>query len=223
VAVTSEVGIYNLALNAIGERANVSSPTENSRRAEVCNLWYDTVRDQIFSGAPWPEATTQAYLAEYSAQDDDEWAAGEPAPGYAYAYTLPADCLRPQFLTNFDYFVITEQDGNRMLNCNTEQAILRYTKRLTNISLWSSDLLMAVAYGLASQICMPLSGKPSRARALADQANLLLMNARVSAANTNNQPFESIPEWITARGYASAPALRYHYPMGSTLSLANVE
>ena len=63
MAVTDEVGVYNLALNAIGERSNVSSPTENSRRAEVCRLWYESVRNHILGAAPWPEATSMDYLA----------------------------------------------------------------------------------------------------------------------------------------------------------------
>lgn len=223
MAVTSEVGIYNLALNAIGERSNVSSPTETSRRAEVCNLWYDSVKDQILGGAPWPEATTVAYLAQYAEQDDDTWTAGEPAPGYNFSYALPSDCLRPRYLTNFDYFLVAEYSNTRLLNCNTEDAILNYTKRLDNVALWSSDLIMAVAYGLAAHICMPLSGKPSRARTLAERANELVISARVAAANTNNQIYETVPDWIRGRGYAQTAMQRYHYPTGSLLVIANVE
>jgi hypothetical protein len=62
---------------------------------------------------------------------------------------------------------------------------------------------MAIVYGLAANICMPLCGKPARAKALADKANELVMSARVDAANSNNESYESIPDWIMARGFNS--------------------
>lgn len=222
MAVTSEVGVYNLALNAVGERSNVSSPTENSRQAEVCSLWFETVRNHILSAAPWPEATTFDYLAEVSEQDDDEWTSGEPAPGFQFAYALPSDCLRPRHLSTFERFLYTERGNQRRLHCNREKAILHYTKLQKNIALWSPDLLMAVAYGLAAHICNPLSGKPSRARMLAEQANELILGARVNAANSENYQHESIPEWITARGYSDIEAPRHIYPYGNLLSVSNV-
>ena len=64
MSIASEVGIYNLALNAVGERSNLSATTENSRQAEVCRLWYEPVLEQILAAAHWPEATKIVYLAE---------------------------------------------------------------------------------------------------------------------------------------------------------------
>ena len=52
MAISSEVQVYNLALNAVGERSNISSPTEQSRPAEVCSLWYSPVRDQVLAAVP---------------------------------------------------------------------------------------------------------------------------------------------------------------------------
>lgn len=212
----SEVGIYNLALAAVGARNNISLPTENSREAEVCRLWFSPVRDQLLASAVWPEATNFVHLAVLNTEDGDGvWAAGEARPGYTYAYALPTDCLRPQYLTNFDRFLISQ----RTLNSNTHQAILAYTMRLEIISLWSAELQMAIVYGLAAHICMPLSGKPSRARALLEQANNLVMNARVSAANASDERFDVLPDWIAARGFIDAqPVARFIYPYGSLLA-----
>lgn len=218
MAVTSEVGIYNLALNAIGERSNVSSPTENSRRAEVCNLWYDTVRDQVLEAAPWPEATAIEFLALKATMTEVAWAEGDPRTGYTYAYVLPADCLRPQYLDNFSSFMLTEREDERLLHTDQALATLVYTSRQANISMWSTSLKMAIAYGLAAHICMPLSGKPARASRLAEQANELITVARVNAANSGQETYESIPDWIQARGYSGASMTRYFYPVGGMLS-----
>lgn len=220
MAISSEVQVYNLALNAIGERSDISSPTEQSRAAEVCHLWYSPVRDQILAAAPWPEATKIAYPALLAtADDDDAWLETEPRTGYAYVYAMPSDALRPRYMSDFSRFLFTSYNGQRALHSNTAQAILAYTSRLENIALWDSELQMAIVYALAANICMPLNGKPSRAKMLAERANDLVLNARVSAANANNESYESIPDWITARGFNTSTPSRYFHPYGGLLTL----
>lgn len=226
MTISSEVAIYNLALNAVGARSNISSPSEASREAEVCGLWYSPVRDQILEAAVWPEATEVQYLSLLREADEDgdgTWAFDDPKPGYSYVYGLPTDLLRPQYMTDGSKFLFTGySDNRRALHSNTAAAILVYTKRLETISLWSPTLQMAIVYGLAAHICMPLTGKPSRSKVLAGQANDLIWQARELAANSSNETQEHIPDWIAARGYASGATLTYSYPVGSLLSLPNV-
>lgn len=223
MAISSEVQVFNLSLNAIGERSNISLPTEQSRPAEVCRLWYSAVRDQILAAAPWPEATKIAYLPLLAQQDDDAtWLESEPRIGYQYVYGIPADMLRPRYMSDFSRFLFTGYAGNGALHSNTQNAALAYTSRLENIALWDSGLQMAIVYGLAANICMPLCGKPARAKALADRANELITTARVDAANANNERYESIPDWIVARGFNTTSAPRYFHPYGSMLALTSV-
>ena len=223
--ISSEVGVCNLALNAIGARNNISSLAEASREAEVCNLWFSPVRDQVLTSAVWPEATQMKYLAVLKETDEDLdgiWALGDPRPGYQYVYSLPSDCLRPQYLSDFTRFLITYHEPNqRALHTNTTTAILAYTLRLESVSLWSSELQMAIVYAIAANICNPLTGKPARAKSLADKANQLIISARETAANTSNERFESIPDWISARGYSDTSSLtRFFYPYGSMLNVS---
>lgn len=222
MTVSSEVQVYNLALNAVGERSNISSPTEQSRPAEVCRLWYTPVRDQILSAAPWPEATKIAYPALLATTDDTvPWSENEPRTGYQFVYAMPSDALRPRYMSDFSPFLFTNFEGQRALHSNTASAILAYTSRLEDITLWDSGLQMAVIYGLAANICMPLCGKTSRAKILADKANELIMRARLDAANSNNESYESIPDWIAARGFNTSTPTRYFHPYGSMLSVSN--
>lgn len=226
MAISSEVQVYNLALNAVGARSNISSPSEDSREAEVARLWFSPVRDQILSAAAWPEATEIRYLAQLAEADadgDGVWAADDPRPGYTHVYSLPSDLLRPQYLTGFGRFLITSYSSNRRaLHTSEPSAALVYTKRLENISQWNPELQMAVVYGLAANICMPLTGKPSRSKMLLEQANNLVLQARMTAANTSAEMHESIPDWIAARGYSNTQGQRFFYPYGSLLSLTNV-
>jgi hypothetical protein len=216
----SEVEVYNLALNAIGGRNNISSPTENSREAEVCNLWYSAVRDQVLAAAPWPEASKLEYLA-LAAKADDSWSPGEPRPGYEYAYTMPIDCIRPQYLTTFSRFLITAGPNDTiLLHTNESQALLMYTFNQAVVTLWSRELQMAIVYGLAAHICMPLTGKPSRTQMLVDRANSIIIAARESSANTSDDRYETVPDWLTARGYADTSSRSaFYYPFGALLNV----
>lgn len=218
MGISSITQIYNLALNACGERSNISLPTENSRRAEVCNLWYEPVLEQVLSAAPWPEATKILYAAETAEKADGDWLETEPRPGYQYAYSLPADCLRPQYLADFTKFQISVLGDIKVLNTNTFQAILVYTANITNISLWSAELRMAIVYALSAHVCMAISGKPTRTKMLIDRANQFILDARISAANESTEQYEALPEWISGRGFSDPNPQKYIYPLGSLLS-----
>jgi hypothetical protein len=41
------------------------------------------------------------------------------------------------------------------------------------------------------------------------------MSARVDAANSNNESYESIPDWIMARGFNAAPHSATSIPMAA--------
>lgn len=215
-----EVGLWNMALNQIGARDNISITTESSREAEVCGLWHDTVRDAILSAAPWPCATSILRLPLLAEHDDDStWEAGEPHPQFLFTYGLPIDYLRPQYLTTFERFMIARDTTSRLgLMTNTENALLVYTARTPNIALWAEDLKLAVVYGLASRIALPLTGKVALAKHLLEEANNLILNARVTAANTNELDYDYTPDWIAGRGITSTATTNYVYPNGPLLT-----
>lgn len=216
--------LYNLALDAIGARANISLPTEQSREAEACNLWFPEIRDQVLASASWPEATKMERLALVSTQNDGVWNVGEPRPDLINAYSYPSDCLRPQYLSDFSRFAVQSfGPENKTIMTNGGSPVLIYTFRQTLISMWSQSLQMAIVYGMAANICTPLTGKTSRAKLLLESANNLIISAREAAANTNDERLDSLPEWIAARGYNDQSSRsRYFYPFGALLTSANV-
>jgi hypothetical protein len=71
---------------------------------------------------------------------------------------------------------------------------------------------------------MPLTGKQNRAKMLLDQANSLVTQAQIEAANEGSYQLDTLPDWISARGYCDGQALtpRFVYPFGAILSTANV-
>ncbi len=221
--IVDEVSLYNLALNAVGKRDNLSAITERDRGAEVCNLWYPVVRDAILEAAPWPSTRSIRRLAQLSIQGTEGWEPGAPEPGYGYAFALPEDCLRPRFISTYQRFIITQgADPVKILMTDTPDVILTYTSRQTMVSQWENSLGLAIVYGLAAHICMPLTGKAQRANFLIQQANQLVMQARESTANFDDSTVESIPDWFVARGFFIPSVTRYFYPNGNLLGLADV-
>jgi len=222
--VADEVSLYNLALNAVGKRDNLTATTDKDRGAEVCNLWYPVVRDSILSAAPWPSARAIKRLAVLTENTDGaDWETGAPEPGYTYAYAVPSDMLHPRFLSTYERFIITSYgSGNRALMANTQNAILTYTSRQIAVGSFEDSLALALVYGLAAHICMPLAGKPQRASYLVQQANALIAQAQADAGNFDDAQIESLPDWITARGYTNPQTIRYFYPNGNLLGMPNV-
>lgn len=216
--VTDETALYNLALNAIGARDNLGHVGEKAREAEVCRLWYPVVRDQVLRSAPWPSCRRSRRLAVLATATGAEWVEGDPDPGFSFAYSTPVEMLYPRYLSTFERFEVAVLADNQAIMTNVQNAILTFTYRNELISMWESSLQMAIVYGLAANICMPLTGKPSRASTMINNANELILTARAEAANENNSQYESIPDWIAIRGYANPGDSRYYYPFGPLLS-----
>lgn len=211
--------IFNLALSEVGSRASVASPSEASREAEVCTLWFQPVVDLVLRAAPWPCATGVRRLGLIKERDAAElWVSTDPDPGWQYVYSAPSDMIRPRHLSTFERFSVSVMGDKSAIMCNTYQAILTYTLRQDNLSIWDSGLKMAVALALGAHIAMPLTGKPTRAQRCADAANTMIEEARTSAANSEETQYESMPEWFTARGFAGTTLpSRYIYPYGPLL------
>jgi hypothetical protein len=107
------------------------------------------------------------------------------------------------------------------INTQQENAILCYTVVQDNVSLWDPQLTLAIAFALGSFISLPLHGKPARARLVEERANQLVYQARENAANSDENQYETIPDWIAARGFAlSAPQSRFYWPNGPMISVS---
>lgn len=214
-----------MALTHCGSEELVSLPTENSRAAEICNLWYDDVRDYIFRAAFWPSVKGNARLAVLGERDETvDWTAADPDPPWRFAYGVPTDFIAPRFLTNYDRFELsTTFSAVKCIVTNTEEAILVYTRRIDIPNVWDQALKMAIIHALAAQITMPLTGKTDRYRINVEAANSYIDGARVMAANTNENQFDSLPDWITARGTVDTSSrIRFIYPYGPSISFAEL-
>lgn len=212
----SAVTVYNAALSSLGYGVSLTSTNEVDRGAELCNIWYEVVRDGILSAAPWPEATAYSRLALIAERDDDaDWVSTDPTPGWNYAYGVPSDFLYPRNLSDYARFSMAMRGNTRtIITNNAAIPILFYTRRLEQVYLWNANLFNAIAHGLAAHIAKGLTGKDSDVIRGYQLANEKIIDARASALNMMEQPsLESTPDWIAARGYAgSGPQAKFLYP-----------
>lgn len=175
----SPVDICNLSLGRLGDRGTVTSidPADGSAQAEHCAKFYPIARDSVleYPQTGWRFATTRATLAQHDLA---------PIGGWAFAYSYPADCLKPLDLLSpadtdlasgagtafFDldnsaliqaapreYSIeIDPLTGDRVIYTNIEQAILKYTMRQNDTSKWPSLVVDGVSMWLASYLAGPL-------------------------------------------------------------------
>lgn len=212
------VSVWNQALGACEVRASIAGETENSPEARVCRLWYETILKQVLRAAPWPAASSYQRLALFKdASEIESWTNGNPAPGYAYAFSIPSDMLQPRNLSSFGNFEISSVNGKKKLSTMEDKPILNYTKYLSDITEWDDSFRLAVVNALAAAICGKLTTSRGKARDLEAKANDLILVARVQAGNEDQETYEAMPEWFAARGFQGTSPMRFIYPNGSLL------
>lgn len=210
----TEVDIWNMALSSAQEKASIVSPTENSKLAHICRLWYPTARRRSLKAGAWPCATSYARLALISERDGAlPWANTDPAPGFKYAYGLPTDLLAPQYLHTWERFEQIYSNGRRTLVTNTADALLRYTFDQETVAEWDEGLVLTVASFLGALICRNLNGKLGLSDRLTQEARDTASEAQTEIANHEHVDYATLPPNVVARGYGGPPSqVRYYQP-----------
>lgn len=219
----SELQLYNLAVDAVGGTGTIETTSEVSREAELCSRWFGPVRDKVLRAAHWQSAKAYQRLALRASRDEETWVVAYPTPAYSNAYSIPSDCLIPRFLTDFSRFDISVYDeSTHVLSTTGASPILCYTKRI-EVNMMEESLALAISMALAANICAPLTGAQQKGRMLLQEANEMLLQARVETANMDNQPISHVPDFISVRGYGT-PALgnSFVYPYGDLFMAGNI-
>lgn len=159
----NSIDICNQALLRIGA-AEIASLTEQAQEAMYCSRFYGLVRQASLRQFPWNFAAVVEELAQL-AEDPGDW---------EYAYQLPAGCLRVLGLVEAVPF---EVRGRRVVT-DSETCTLRYTSDIEDVNQWDPLFADAVAYRLAAELAMPITGKPALAQAMGQQADQAFARAR---------------------------------------------
>lgn len=190
----SEVGICNSALAKIGVGSDgrISSLTEGSRNANVCNEQYAKLRDALLRSHKWNFATARAKLARL---------ADTPVFEFDYKYQLPTDWIRIIAVHDNDNGIgrVHYKIEGRTLLCDAEDIYLRYIKRATDPNDMPPDFRETLATLLARDLAIPIAQSNTLKQDMKDDFKRAARRARSTDAIEDTP--EAMPEgsWITAR------------------------
>lgn len=160
----SVVDICNQAMDLLGA-ATITSLTQNSKEARLCNRNFEVVRDAVLRAHPWNIAIFRKTLAQNSTTPDF---------GFAYEYTLPTDpyCLRVLSFWNsnvnndvaaYDSNVMYKIEGRKVLS-NEGTCKIIYIGREEDTEQYDALLSNAIAHRLAADTAYAITGSNSVAQ-----------------------------------------------------------
>lgn len=164
----SKVQICNLALAKLGA-ARITSLTDGTETANLCNTLYDDIADEVMSEGPWSSTISRATLAADVTS---------PTYGYTHQFTLPTDpyCLRVLDISEdisgqYDFKI----EGRKLL-ANISTMSIRYIGRITDTESYDQGLKDAIVTRLASELAYAITGNRTLAAQLADLYQRSLQN-----------------------------------------------
>jgi len=195
----SAIQICNLALSHIGA-FRISSFEESTKASRQCLELYPIARDSVLEDHDWGFARKEQTLALST----------DTYSGWSYAYAYPSDCLAPRLIyddngaltgTSYDADLdVYKQVGKIeyevrsnttldqvMLLTDKEDAILIYTAKVENPTMFSSSFVDAISWRLAADLAYPMNTD----KKLSDQMNnkylVSIGKSKQSSSNLDNK------------------------------------
>lgn len=184
---TSIVGICNDALDIVGHRP-ITSLTEGTRAASLCNRKWPIIRDRELRKIAWNFSIKRTNTAPESTAPD--W-------GFTYQHQIPNGCLKVldvRDLRREDYQV----EGNKILT-NDDTLYVRYIARITDPNQYDPQFVSMVAHAMAAEINEPLNQNNKKTEDLVAIYDKLFMEAAMSDATENPTQEMEEDQWVEAR------------------------
>ena len=221
----ADTDICNQALAYLGDIANVTSinPPDGSAQASLCSRFYPMARDELLEMHTWGFSTFRVLLASV-VNNSSAW---------LYAYAPPSgvlnylEILDPNATDDYTvgmslpnsisyggqtglgvytpqpFEVEEDGNGNDIILTNMQNAMLRYTKSISDTTEFSPLFTAALATLLASKLAGPiLKGQEGRATAAAlrdEFENVMLPKATSSDANQRRLNLTPGAPWMVRR------------------------
>ena len=184
---SSKVSISNMALSRIGVDI-ITSFTENSQQARLCNLLFNQSLDFLLQLYPWNFALVKTTLAQVTTP---------PVYNYDHAYQLPTSpyCLQ-----------VVEVDGGynykiegRLLLIDEDTVNITYIKRVVDMNELSALFTETLVFYLASQLCLPLTNNKGMSDDLLNKYQMALQKARLRDAQEDTAKSMQTGSWVSCR------------------------
>lgn len=179
------VEICNMALGLLGAE-NITSLTEDTRIAKVCNTFYTTTKLNLLRCHNWNFAMKRASLTS----------SGTPAFEYKYQITKPNDYLR--IVEFYDYaYSFKEEGGYILVNQSTVKA--KYIRNDVSEADFDESFVPALASKLASTIAYQITQSATAVQLAQAQHKEDISQARRNNAISNTPDSFQEPVWLTTR------------------------
>lgn len=206
----SSVDIANLTLSHLGESPLITalSPVPSGGAwSKTMAVFYPIARDALLEMHDWRFAVRRQALSELDLGTDqpDTW---------DYAYALPSDCLKPRRVlvpgadddsVGEDFKTEIKSDGTQLIYTNAAEAILVYTKLITDTTKFTPLFTLALSRLLASMAAGSIIKGEAGMRVAAAQMQIFLQveGSRAMASDANSRQAEPYkdrkPDAIAAR------------------------
>lgn len=178
-SVQTPADLVNVALRKIGYKLRVGSLFEGSMAAKTALDIYGQTRDRLLRENDWGFAEGNVALTLLKSSPVGGYVpptvwdptVNPPIP-WLFEYTRPADCLKirsvkftPLFVPNFDPQprIFGEANDNtlsppaQVILCNVPNALLCYTRQVTDLTSWEPDTIDTFADALAKDLSKGLA------------------------------------------------------------------
>jgi hypothetical protein len=196
MSTTSKAQICNMALGHIRHTQTriANLDTDQGETAAQCRVFYDPARCFVLSENPWKFARSRVALATTTRVETSRW---------LYTYVYPSDALSDPIIERatdaerpIPCEVSTGADGFRVIETNKENAVLHYTKNVTDVSKFSPGFVVALSWYLASSLAAALPGSIERQQAALGMYQNLLSAAQAQNAREDTPGAEIDALWI---------------------------
>jgi len=184
---TTETSICNSALTKIGA-GRIISLDDTSERAKLLKEQYPLLRDALLYEHPWNFATARIEVAPLVAAPEYE---------FDFQYQLPSDCLRV-YGTDMPKDWPWKVEGTKLL-CNSSTLIIKYIKRVTDTSQFSSEFAEVLAWRIASEIAYSVTQSSSLRDSADAKYERALRQARSFDAQESNGDRVYADTWLNSR------------------------
>lgn len=202
----SEVSICNNALIQVGAEDTLISLDDDTKEGRLCKAMYETARDEVLTRFSWNSARRQAQLAALTET---------PIYGYAYAFQLPADCLRvikigvPESSARayvddgvYSYGswepVDWERQGRKVLS-NVSPLYITYLAKITDPNEYDPALRDAIAAYLAAKIAYNLTGSRTKEETMKQWFREVIDEAMATNSLEGSTQALSSPQLVVTR------------------------
>ena len=180
---SSKVQICSNAGLLIGQEP-INDLLEVSDKATLAFNLYDYVRDSVIRANNWACCIKRVTLSP----DVDA-----PAFGFAYQFSLPADCLRVLSISYDEAPYEHRVEGLKLL-CNTNQVALRYLFRNVDELSYDAGLIEVMTLAMAVRICPGTSANEGlRDRLQQDYRNALIQHRAADSQQGTTQSISNSP------------------------------